>query len=454
MIKLLVMVMLAYSCNVFSATKIAVIDSGTDMAHEMIIPYAWVNPGEIPNNDRDEDRNGYQDDIYGWNFAEDNNEIIDYSYLGLLSDDIRKFFAIQSKSFDGTITEEDKLWMKKMREDAEFINAISTYGNFMHGTHVAGIMVADAPVDVEIMAVKLIPTSIKKPGKRELTPDEDASGIGYKVIEQALSTLATQQVNIMGNIAAYIDGHGARVANGSFGTGYGQASMIVAKLYKIILFKDPSDVDLDTLTRFFMNKLIEQGRDYFVSVAPDTLFVFAAGNDGSNNDMFPTSPTNIDADNVISVAASYKRSRLAPFSNYGVETVDVAAPGVSIMSSVPGNEYLVVSGTSQASPHVANVAAKVFDINSSLTPKEVKQIIMGTVDVKEFLSGIVKAKGIVNVDRATRAAELSLRGTVESSIAEARESVGDIADVRSELEIPTSGGQEYILPLPSMFALE
>ena len=57
---------------------------------EALIPYAWVNPVDIADNNRDEDGNGYQDDVHGWNFAEGNNEVIDYSYLGLLNDDIRE----------------------------------------------------------------------------------------------------------------------------------------------------------------------------------------------------------------------------------------------------------------------------------------------------------------------------------------------------------------------------
>ena len=62
-------------------STVAIIDSGTDMLHKDIHPQAWFNPVDSSNNDRDEDRNGYQDDVHGWNFAESNNKVIDYSYL-------------------------------------------------------------------------------------------------------------------------------------------------------------------------------------------------------------------------------------------------------------------------------------------------------------------------------------------------------------------------------------
>ena len=107
------------STTSLNASVIAVIDSGTDMNHELISPKAWVNPTEIPNNDRDEDENGYQDDVHGWNFAESNNQVIDYSYLGLLNDDIRRFFEIQARMIKGEATDEEIAWLKENIDDVE-----------------------------------------------------------------------------------------------------------------------------------------------------------------------------------------------------------------------------------------------------------------------------------------------------------------------------------------------
>jgi subtilisin family serine protease len=181
-----------------------------------------------------------------------------------------------------------------------------------------------------------------------------------------------------------------------------------------------------------------------VKSAPKTLFVFAAGNDGSDNDRYPTSPTNIRAENVISVAATYEVQFLAPFSNYGATLVDVAAPGMLINSTIPGNVYLKVSGTSQASPYVANIAAQIKTANPALTPGEVKQILMGTVDSKSFLVGKVASGGIVNTDRAVMAGDLSRQVGVNEAISRARQSVRDVLPSRPAL----SGVRSNVHPLP------
>ena len=116
--------------NKANSTTIAIIDSGTDMQHEALLPYAWVNPVDIADNNRDEDGNGYQDDVYGWNFAEGNNEVIDYSYLGLLNDDIRKFFDIQAKMMLGNASNEELAWLRGKVEEEDFLKNLSVYGNF------------------------------------------------------------------------------------------------------------------------------------------------------------------------------------------------------------------------------------------------------------------------------------------------------------------------------------
>ena len=81
------------------------------------------------------------------------------------------------------------------------------------------------------------------------------------------------------------------------------------------------------------------------------LFVAAAGNDAENTDQYPFYPSGYDIPNVMSIAATDQNDTLADFSNYGTSTVDIGAPGVNILSSVPGNRYAPYSGTSMAVPH-------------------------------------------------------------------------------------------------------
>ena len=422
-----------------AASTIAIIDSGTDMKHTDIAPKAWINSVEIPNNDRDEDRNGYQDDIHGWNFAESNNMVIDYKYLGLLNDDIRNFFNIQEKMMIGTATEEEIQWVRTILQDETFIKRISKYGNFMHGTHVAGIAAKNAQ-DSKILAVKLIPTEVKLPGQDK--------GVGLELFKKGIVLLATQQAVMMEEIGFYVDGHKADVANGSFGTGYPQAKGIVGMLYKTLFRKEPTTELHHELAVLFLDTAVRENAR-LVEAAPNTLFVFAAGNDGLNNDKFPTSPTNIKADNVISVAATIGRSSIAPFSNYGVSMVDVAAPGVGIKSSVPGNNYLKVSGTSQAAPFVANIAARVKDMNPSLSPKDIKTLIMKTVDFKAYLKEKVLTQGLVNPGRAIKAGELSRTMSIELAIENSRLTVQDMPEDKSFNMADYTEG--LVLPLPSLF---
>jgi thermitase len=87
------------------------------------------------------------------------------------------------------------------------------------------------------------------------------------------------------------------------------------------------------------------------------LFVAAAGNAGEDNDSSPSYPASYETPNVVSVAATDDRDALAPFSNFGATSVDLAAPGVNILSTLPGNRYGSYSGTSMATPHVTGVAA-------------------------------------------------------------------------------------------------
>ena len=135
------------------------------------------------------------------------------------------------------------------------------------------------------------------------------------------------------------------------------------------------------------------------------IFIAAAGNGGAdgagdNNDATPEYPASYGLPNVVSVAASDDTDRLAAFSNYGATSVDLAAPGVGILSTLPGGRYGRYSGTSMATPHVAGVAALIKSQTPGLDDAQVKAKLLGFVDGKASLQGKVATDGRLNAVRA------------------------------------------------------
>lgn len=132
------------------------------------------------------------------------------------------------------------------------------------------------------------------------------------------------------------------------------------------------------------------------------LFVAAAGNtfpSGSNNDVQPIYPANYSVANVVAVTATDNRDRLASFGNYGAATVHLGAPGVLVLSTVPGGGYQYASGTSMATPHVSGAAALVLS-RCQLNTAQLKQTLLSTVDVIQALVLKTVTGGRLNVARA------------------------------------------------------
>ncbi len=139
---------------------------------------------------------------------------------------------------------------------------------------------------------------------------------------------------------------------------------------------------------------IEQHRDAGI------LFVAAAGNYGSNNDLWPMYPANFDLTNIISVAATDSTDDLAGFSNYGARSVHVAAPGVNINSTTPDGTYTYNSGTSMAVPHVSGLVALLASHNSSHDYIGLKNTVLSSVDQLDPLYDMLMTNGRINAYNA------------------------------------------------------
>lgn len=125
----------------------------------------------------------------------------------------------------------------------------------------------------------------------------------------------------------------------------------------------------------------------------DMLFVTAAGNSGTNNNSSPVYPASYALDNLISVTFIDASGRMSAKSNYGISTVDLAAPGIHIYSTCVGG-YCSFSGSSMAAPHVSGVAALLYSYGNNLYPSNIKEIIVNTIKPLDSLSGKVKYAGI------------------------------------------------------------
>ena len=119
------------------------------------------------------------------------------------------------------------------------------------------------------------------------------------------------------------------------------------------------------------------------------LFVAAAGNSGVNTDFSPNYPSSYDLDCIVAVAATDANDQLAFFSNFGVATVDLAAPGVDILSTQPGNRYQYLSGTSMATPHVVGAAALIRGRFPGASPLATKQLLLLRAQPRPSLTGKV-----------------------------------------------------------------
>ena len=231
-------------------------------------------------------------------------------------------------------------------------NGDDAYG---HGTHVAGTIGARGNNAIGV------------------------TGMSWNVSLMALRAADSRGVLTDDRVVAAFDyarANGARVVNGSFG---GPAF---------------SRAILDSIT-----------------AAPNALFVFAAGNgDGDNddagddNDAVPQYPCAYPASNIVCVAATGFTDRLADFSNFGATTVDLAAPGVDIVSTLPNGEYGIGSGTSMATPQVSGIAALVLSDNPSLSTAALRSALLAGVDRNPSLVGSLATDGRTNALRALEAA--------------------------------------------------
>ena len=166
------------------------------------------------------------------------------------------------------------------------------------------------------------------------------------------------------------------------------------------------------------------------------IFMAAAGNESTNNDVQPSYPANYDLPNIVSIAASNEADGLAFFSNYGKNTIDLSAPGTNILSTTTGNSYDTLNGTSFSVPYVSGLAALVLSKFPGLSVSQLKDRIMRTVDVNADLQGKTITGGRIN---AFRALTESVNGPFIYNISPDKGPVNSIVTIRGSNFKDTEG---------------
>lgn len=148
----------------------------------------------------------------------------------------------------------------------------------------------------------------------------------------------------------------------------------------------------------------------------DMLFIAAAGNNGRNNNSTPMYPACYALDNLISVAYIDAYGNLAFDSNYGVSTVDIAAPGADIYSTTVGGGYVYANGTSMATPHVSGIAALLYACVEAPYPANVKEVIINNLKPLDSLIGYLKYPGIPDAAKIIAAADTLIADTTAPTL--------------------------------------
>lgn len=420
---------------------VGVVDSGVDINHEDLKSIIWTNPKEIPNNGIDDDKNGYVDDVHGWNFLgeinQDNLEYVRILKKGNTSDpDYKRAEEKYDKEFKDAnekielysqikerIAQSDALIQKHLgkkeytEEDLDNIDASSLQllGAVRGMKYLLsnGVSVKETLEELS-EGIKHYEDRLKYGLNKEFNPrkvlNDNPDDITDKIYGNNNVIGPTAEGALHGT---HVAGIIAAVRHNNIGID-GVADHVRIMPVRTVPDGDEYDKDVALALRYAIDngaKVINTsfGKEFSphkewvydalkYAAEKDVLIVNAAGNDTKNVDVQLTFPDdNINGkeftDTMITIGAlnyEYNENLVASFSNYGKNNVDLFSPGVQIYATVPENKYKFLDGTSMAAPEVAGVAALIRAYFPKLKAREVKQILMEsglTPTVKEVLVG-------------------------------------------------------------------
>ncbi|MFA9192508.1 S8 family peptidase [Flavobacterium sp. FZUC8N2.13] len=420
---------------------VGIVDSGVDIEHEDLKSVVWTNPKEIPGNGIDDDKNGFIDDIHGWNFLGDiTKEHLEYERIikdktlvdGATYQEAKKLYdkkiadAQTEKNYYATLitqlTNADESLQKQLGKeiytanDLEAIESKDTLiqksKNVMQRMLSYGMPIADLKKEIQ--------TQIET--KDELLKQENLAVDYRKVLgdnPNDITDVVYGNNNVIGPDkkealhGTHVAGIVAQVRNNTIG-GDGIANNVEILTVRAVPDGDEYDKDIALAIRYAVDngakvingsfgKAFSPHKNWVFdaikyAAKKDVLIIHAAGNDAKNIDFYDNFPNDSEdrkteiSDNLITVGAlnfEYGENIVARFSNIGKINVDVFAPGVKIYASTPENTYKFLQGTSMAAPNVAGVAALIRSYYPKLSASQVKHILMesGVVIDKDVVVG-------------------------------------------------------------------
>jgi subtilisin family serine protease len=401
---------------------VGIVDSGVDINHEDLKAVIWTNPKEIAGNGIDDDKNGYIDDIHGWNFLGDAvHEQLEMTRI------VKKGPGTPDYDKAKAQLEEELKGIQPQKQQLDFIlNAEKTVATFLKKSdftleEVKAIQSDETGVkQAKAMFTQILSKSSKAEFDAQIEEFKDyvygqinynlnVEFDGRKIVGDNPNDLNDTKYgnnNVVGpepkeaKHGTHVAGIVAQVRGNNLG-GDGVTNNAEILTVRAVPNGDEYDKDIALGIRYAVDngakvingsfgKYYSQQKEWVIDAikyaeSKDVLVVIAAGNESFDldvtnkypNDTYDGSPE--FAKNVLIIGAlspAYGSKMIADFSNYGKNNVDIYAPGDEIYATTPLNTYEYLQGTSMASPNVAGVATLIRSYYPSLTAVQVKQIIM------------------------------------------------------------------------------
>lgn len=420
-------------------------DNWVDPFHPALKSRYSVNQIELNGKPgTDDDQNGFEDDIYGWNFQNDEalraprfstsdseattaylRQLIK-DYLATLEGDEKLESLLKGRYLNPLVKQVGFSTLKAANIDINDYVYADMFYSASHGTHVAGIINRHSDGKALLHGSALGATT--PPTGRVFTEVDALAELAAgtddyaKFVTKVLELFRKEAIGKGRRASDYLRTCGAGVANMSWGRPHSHFLALASEMKRIYrihgknpdsIGKDHTGADRIMLDNLPLELTIADAAAFALAFFenPDVLVVIAAGNENADNDIQLPSPNYLSRffPNVITVASLDAAGKPSRFTNYGIRSVQIAAPGENIVSSILGDLEAPMSGTSMASPYVAGVAAGIRADFPKLPARDVRRLLEASAKHSPDLAKIVSTSGALDA-QAARAMAASWSG--------------------------------------------